>query len=63
MQSAKMAARLQAATSSGEPILLRVDYESGHGVATMQRFLENAADVWSFLMWQFRVPEFQPPGR
>jgi hypothetical protein len=28
--SGKMAARLQAATSSGKPILLRVDYASGH---------------------------------
>jgi len=62
-QSAKMAARLQTATSSGEPILLRVDYESGHGAATRQPFLENAADAWSFLMWQFRVPEFQPRER
>jgi prolyl oligopeptidase len=62
-QSAKMAARLQTATSSGELILLRVDYENGHGSATRQSFLENAADAWSFLMWQFRVPEFQPQGR
>src|SRR5204863_168527 len=30
-QPAKLAARLQAATSSGKPILLRVDYEAGHG--------------------------------
>ena len=28
---AKMAARLQAATSSGKPILLRVDFDAGHG--------------------------------
>jgi prolyl oligopeptidase len=62
-QSAKMAARLQTATSSGELILLRVDYENGHGSATRQSFLENAADAWSFLMWQFRVPGFQPQGR
>ena len=30
--SAKMAARLQAATSSGRPVLLRIDYDAGHGV-------------------------------
>ena len=29
---AKMAARLQAATSSGKRVLLRVDYSAGHGV-------------------------------
>jgi len=28
---AKFAARLQAATSSGKPVLLRVDYDAGHG--------------------------------
>src|SRR5262249_38799163 len=32
--SAKMTARLQAATSSGKPILFRVDYEAGHGVGS-----------------------------
>jgi prolyl oligopeptidase len=58
-----MAARLQAATSSGKPILMRVDYESGHGAATEQQYLEQAADTWSFLLWQFGMPEFQPQGR
>ncbi len=28
---AKLAARLQAATASGKPVLLRVDYDAGHG--------------------------------
>ena len=56
----KMAARLQAATSSGKPILLRVDYEAGHGWGSTksQQELLNA-DKWSFLLWQFGVPEFQ----
>ncbi|MGC1300717.1 MAG: prolyl oligopeptidase family serine peptidase [Alloacidobacterium sp.] len=31
-QGGKMAARLQAATSSGKPILLRVNYDAGHGI-------------------------------
>src|SRR6476661_674085 len=30
-EAAKMAARLQAVTSSGRPVLLRVDYDAGHG--------------------------------
>jgi prolyl oligopeptidase len=62
-ESAKMAARLQAATSSSKPILLRVEYEAGHGANTEQQYLEQAADTWSFLLWQFGVPEFQPQGR
>ncbi|MFZ1990609.1 MAG: prolyl oligopeptidase family serine peptidase, partial [Alphaproteobacteria bacterium] len=31
-QAAKMAARLQKANASGKPILLRIDFEAGHGI-------------------------------
>ena len=62
-QMAKMTARLQAATASGKPVLLRVDYAGGHGTmgATRAQALEQLADEWSFLLWQAGVPEFQPP--
>jgi prolyl oligopeptidase len=57
----KMAARLQAATSSGKPILLRVDYEAGHGIgSTKTQRQQELADEWSFLLWQFGEPGFQP---
>jgi prolyl oligopeptidase len=61
-QMGKMTARLQAATASGKPILLRVDYAGGHGEmgATRAQANEQLADEWSFLLWQFGVPEFQP---
>jgi prolyl oligopeptidase len=60
-ESAKMTARLQAATSSGKPVLLRVNYAGGHGGGGgMQEAQESTADVWSFLLWQFGDPEFQP---
>jgi len=64
-EMAKMTARLQAATTSGKPILLRVEYEGGHGGigGTEKQAQERLADEWSFLLWQFGVPEFQPPGR
>jgi prolyl oligopeptidase len=50
----KMAARLQAATASGKPILLRVDYQGGHGTigGTKAQVEELYADQWSFLLWQ-----------
>ncbi|HXW90955.1 MAG TPA: prolyl oligopeptidase family serine peptidase [Terriglobales bacterium] len=59
----KMAARLQAATAAGKPVLLRVDYQGGHGGwgATRSQMDELRADQWSFLLWQFGVPEYQPP--
>lgn len=52
--SAKMAARLQAATTSGKPVLFRVEYDAGHGIgSTREQRLKEMADEWSFLLWQF----------
>jgi prolyl oligopeptidase len=61
-QMDKMAARLQAATSSGKPVLLRVNYAGGHQIigGTEQETQRVAADQWSFLLWQFGMPGFQP---
>lgn len=58
---AKLAARLQAGTTSGKPVLLRVDYHAGHGNASTQAQDEDGtADTWSFLLWQLGDPAFQP---
>ena len=60
-QMAKMAARTQAATSSGRPALLRVDYDAGHGMGSSTSQRENeTADLWSFTLWQMGDPAFQP---
>lgn len=61
-QAAKMAATLADATTSGKPILLRVDYDGGHGGigAGKAQSVATAADEFSFLLWQFGDPEFQP---
>lgn len=60
-QAGKMAARLQAATSSGKPILLRIDYDAGHGMGSTKPQNEQLnADMQSFFLWQFGDPEFQP---
>lgn len=51
--SAKAAARLQAASSSGKPVLLRLDSQAGHGVgSTAPQRDALAADMYSFLLWQ-----------
>ena len=58
---AKMAARLQAASSSGKPILLRVDYDAGHGIgSTRAQQDREAADTYAFLLWQTGAEEYQP---
>ena len=60
-EAGKMAARLQAATSSGKPVLLRVDYDAGHGIgSTKTQRDETYGDILSFALWQFGVPGFQP---
>jgi prolyl oligopeptidase len=58
---AKMAARLQAASSSGKPILLRVDFDAGHGIgSTRSQQDREAADTYAFLLWRTGVKGYQP---
>jgi len=43
-------------------VLLRLGYQDGHGLigGTKTQVDELLADQWSFVLWQFGVPEFQP---
>ncbi|HUR46335.1 MAG TPA: prolyl oligopeptidase family serine peptidase, partial [Candidatus Saccharimonadales bacterium] len=51
--SRKMAARLQAATKSDLPIVLRTSSSSGHGMGTaLNERIEQLADVYTFLFQQ-----------
>jgi len=60
-QSNKMAARLMAASTSGKPILLDLDYDAGHGQgATKAQRQKWAANFYSFILWQAGHPDFQP---
>jgi prolyl oligopeptidase len=53
---AKMAARLQKATSSSKPVLLRVSFDEGHGYgSTKSQIDEEATDAYAFVLWQTRV--------
>jgi prolyl oligopeptidase len=55
-QAAKMAARLQAATASKKPILLRVEGDAGHGVTSTKSQLDaELADCYTFLLWQLKA--------
>jgi prolyl oligopeptidase len=58
---AKMTARLQAASTSGKPILLRVDFDAGHGIgSTRAQQDKEAADTFAFLLWRTGVAGYQP---
>jgi prolyl oligopeptidase len=50
MQSRKLIARLQAATASPAPILLRTSDDSGHGIGTsLAELIDETVDVYAFL--------------
>ena len=50
---AKFITALQAASSSGRTILLRVDFDAGHGLGSSRtQREEQLADEWTFLLWQ-----------
>jgi prolyl oligopeptidase len=60
-EAGKMAARLTAASTSGKPVLLRVDFDEGHGIgSTKKAQFEERADTFAFLLWQAGVKGFQP---
>jgi prolyl oligopeptidase len=51
MQSRKMVARMQAASTSGRPILLRTSANAGHGGgSSLSHRVERDVDIYSFLM-------------
>ncbi|MEA3121585.1 MAG: prolyl oligopeptidase [Paraburkholderia sp.] len=60
----KMTARVQAATSSANPVLLRVDYDAGHGIGSSRaQYSSKLADEWAFALWQMGEPGFMPKQR
>ena len=60
MHARKMAARLQAASSSGRPVLLRVETRAGHGQGKpISKVLDEWTDVWSFVFAELGL---EPPA-
>jgi prolyl oligopeptidase len=58
----KMAARLQAATSGGQPILLRVD-SGGHGIgSSLDETIAKLADTYTFIFDRLGI-DYRPRGR
>lgn len=45
----KFVARLQAASTSGKPVLLRVNRKAGHGGATVDELNARIADQYAFI--------------
>jgi prolyl oligopeptidase len=56
MHARKMAARLQAATSSSHPVLLRLEARAGHGAGKpLSKVLDELTDTWSFVFSELGV--------
>ena len=62
MQSRKMTARLQHATASDAPVLLRTNAKGGHGAdASLNERIAEDVDVLAFLFWQLGVDDVRQP--
>lgn len=59
-QPGKFAAALQHASSSGKPVIMMVNYDSGHFTEDKEVTFRNFANQYSFVLWQTGHPEFQP---
>jgi prolyl oligopeptidase len=56
MHARKMTALLQAASSSGRPVLLRLEEKAGHGAGKpVSKVLEELVDTWSFVFQELGV--------
>jgi len=55
MHALKMTARLQQATSSDAPIILRFDTKAGHAGTPLSKAIEEYTDIWSFIFWQLEI--------
>jgi len=58
MHARKMAARLQAATTSTRPILLRTQRKTGHGFGkTLAQRVDQLTDIWCFVYDQLGITQ------
>jgi prolyl oligopeptidase len=58
LQARKMTARLQAASTSGKPVMLLYDTKAGHaGGRPLSKIIEDVSLELSFLFWQLRMDQ------
>lgn len=62
MNSRKMTAALQAATSSGLPILLRTSADTGHIGSSLDEQIEEGADMFAFVFMELGLTLQAPSG-
>ncbi|MDZ4805996.1 MAG: prolyl oligopeptidase family serine peptidase [Candidatus Eisenbacteria bacterium] len=61
LHARKMTARLQAASTSGRPVLLRLETRAGHGAGKpVRKLVEEYTDIWSFVFAQIGMAPKAP---
>jgi prolyl oligopeptidase len=53
--SFKYAATLQKAYTGSNPILIRIDTNSGHGASNTKKAIEATADIYAFMFWNMGI--------
>ncbi|HUJ57556.1 MAG TPA: prolyl oligopeptidase family serine peptidase [Kofleriaceae bacterium] len=59
-QPGKFIAAMQAATASGKPVLMKVNYDDGHFTEEKTVTFKNFAGQYAFMLWQAGSKDFQP---
>jgi prolyl oligopeptidase len=59
-QPGKFIAAVQEASTSGKPVLMKVNYDNGHFTEEKQVTFKNFAGQYAFMLWQTGHKEFQP---
>jgi prolyl oligopeptidase len=59
-QPGKFVAAMQAASTSGKPVVLKVNYDNGHFTEEKIVTFRNFAGQYAFMLWQTGHKEFQP---
>ncbi len=58
--SFKYAATLQEHYKGNNPVMIRIDVNSGHGASNLKKALETTADIYSFIFYNMNVkPKFE----
>lgn len=58
-QPGKFAAALQNASTSGKPVLMKVNYDNGHFTEDKDVAFKGLAGIFAFALWQTGNPDFQ----
>jgi prolyl oligopeptidase len=58
--SFKYAATLQELASHDNPVLIRIETESGHGFSSLKKQLDTAADIYTFILYNMGITPAAP---